>query len=71
MSVNLPSIQAYSPETGGRSFEANQAFFADSKEQNTWLVTRVNKGEFRHLPRGKEGDGVDGERQPLLAADGA
>ncbi|KAL8711924.1 MAG: hypothetical protein Q9225_007030 [Loekoesia sp. 1 TL-2023] len=62
---------AYSPETGGRSFETNQEFFTDSKEQNTWLVTRVNKGEFRHLPRGKEGDGVDGERQPLLAADGA
>ncbi|KAL8664553.1 MAG: hypothetical protein Q9202_002962 [Teloschistes flavicans] len=62
---------AYSPETGGRSFEDNQAFFSDSKEQNTWLVSRVNNGEFRHLPRGKEGDGVDGERQPLLAADGA
>ncbi|KAL8942488.1 MAG: hypothetical protein Q9216_001632 [Gyalolechia sp. 2 TL-2023] len=62
---------AYSPETGGRSFEENQAFFTDSKEHNTWLVTRVNKGEFRHLPRGKEGDGVDDERQPLLAADGA
>ncbi|KAL8961027.1 MAG: hypothetical protein Q9193_002359 [Seirophora villosa] len=62
---------AYSPETGGRSFEDNQAFFADSKEHNTWLVSRVNKGEFRHLPRGKDGDGVDEEQQPLLAADGA
>ncbi|KAI4237583.1 MAG: hypothetical protein L6R40_005874 [Gallowayella cf. fulva] len=62
---------AYSPETGGRTFEANQQFFTDSKEHNTWLVTRVNDGEFRHLPRGKEGDGVEGERQPLLAADGA
>ncbi|KAL8873277.1 MAG: hypothetical protein Q9174_001223 [Haloplaca sp. 1 TL-2023] len=62
---------AYSPETGGRSFEANQQFFADSKEQGTWLVSRVNDGEFRHLPRGKEGDGVEGERQPLLAVDGA
>ncbi|KAL8692203.1 MAG: hypothetical protein Q9218_002734 [Villophora microphyllina] len=62
---------AYSPETGGRSFEDNQAFFSDSKEHNTWLVTRVNNGEFRHLPRGKKGDGIDGERQPLLAADGA
>ncbi|KAL8832814.1 MAG: hypothetical protein Q9170_004736 [Blastenia crenularia] len=62
---------AYSPETGGRSFEDNQQFFTDSKEHNTWLVTRVNKGEYRHLPRGKEGDGVDDERQPLLAADGA
>ncbi|KAI4203593.1 MAG: hypothetical protein LQ350_001783 [Teloschistes chrysophthalmus] len=62
---------AYSPETGGRSFEENQTFFSDSKEQNTWLVSRVNDGEFRHLPRGKKGDGVEGERQPLLAADGA
>ncbi|KAL8711461.1 MAG: hypothetical protein Q9220_004119 [cf. Caloplaca sp. 1 TL-2023] len=62
---------AYSPETGGRSFEANQQFFSDSKEAKTWLVTRVNKGEFRHLPRGKEGDGVEDERQPLLAVDGA
>ncbi|KAL8929500.1 MAG: hypothetical protein Q9208_001169 [Pyrenodesmia sp. 3 TL-2023] len=62
---------AYSPETGGRSFEENQAFFADSKEHDTWLVSLVNKGEFRHLPRGEKGDGVEGERQPLLAADGA
>ncbi|KAL9587199.1 MAG: hypothetical protein Q9203_003586 [Teloschistes exilis] len=62
---------AYSPETGGRSFEENQTFFSDSKEQDTWLVSRVNDGEFRHLPRGKKGDGVEGERQPLLAADGA
>ncbi|KAI4201350.1 MAG: hypothetical protein LQ346_002198 [Caloplaca aetnensis] len=62
---------AYSPETGGRSFEDNQAFFADSKEHDTWLVSLVNKGEFRHLPRGEKGDGVDDERQPLLAADGA
>ncbi|KAL9598681.1 MAG: hypothetical protein Q9219_004350 [cf. Caloplaca sp. 3 TL-2023] len=68
--LSLIIHQAYSPETGGRSFEANQAFFSDSKEHNTWLVTRVNKGEFRHLPREKEGDGVD-ERQPLLSADGA
>ncbi|KAL8796435.1 MAG: hypothetical protein Q9182_007381 [Xanthomendoza sp. 2 TL-2023] len=62
---------AYSPETGGRSFEDNQQFFTDSKEHNTWLVTRVNNGEFRHMPRGKEGNGVEGERQPLLAVDGA
>ncbi|KAL8904117.1 MAG: hypothetical protein Q9171_007161 [Xanthocarpia ochracea] len=62
---------AYSPETGGRSFEDNQQFFTDSKEHNTWLVTRVKDGEYRHLPRGKGGDGVEGERQPLLAVDGA
>ncbi|KAL8666506.1 MAG: hypothetical protein Q9168_007467 [Polycauliona sp. 1 TL-2023] len=62
---------AYSPETGGRSFEDNQKFFTECKEHNTWLVPRVNDGEYRHLPRGKEGDGLSGERQPLLAADGA
>ncbi|KAL9613051.1 MAG: hypothetical protein Q9167_002397 [Letrouitia subvulpina] len=58
---------AYSPETGCRSFEENQAFFDDAKKEGTWLVTRVDKGVFRHLPREKGSD----ERQPLLAGDGA
>ncbi|KAL8740216.1 MAG: hypothetical protein Q9190_007056 [Brigantiaea leucoxantha] len=61
---------AYSPETGCRSFEENQAFFEDAKEEGTWLVTRVNDGEFRHLPRNKENN-VSEEQQPLLAGDGA
>jgi len=55
---------AYSPETGGRSFEENQQFFEDAKESNTWLVTRVNKGEFRGMPKGEKGQ--DGESEPLL-----
>ncbi len=55
---------AYTPETGGRSFEENQQFFEDAKEHNTWLVTRVNKGEFRGMPKGEKGQ--DGENEPLL-----
>ena len=58
---------AYSPETGGRAFEENQQFFEDAKEQNTWLVARVNKGEFRGMPGEKDGD-EDGENQPLLGS---
>ena len=58
--------QAYSPETGGRSFEENQTFFEDAKEHSTWRVSRVNNGEFRHMPKGEKDDGEDGERAPLL-----
>lgn len=54
---------AYCPETGGRSFEENQQFFEDAKEQKTWLVTRVNKGEYRGMPTEK-----DGESEPLLGS---
>ncbi|MCJ1258583.1 hypothetical protein MMC24_006416 [Lignoscripta atroalba] len=57
---------AYSPETGGRSFEENQTFFEDAKEHSTWRVSRVNNGEFRHMPKGEKDDGEDGERAPLL-----
>ena len=61
------SHQAYSPETGGRSFEENQQFFIDAKDHNTWRVQKVNNGEFRGMPQGeKGGDGEDGERMPLL-----
>ena len=56
--------QAYSPETGGRSFEENQQFFEDAKEENTWLVTRVNKGAFRGMPKSEKD--MNGESQPLL-----
>ena len=59
---------AYSPETGGRAFEENQQFFEDAKEQNTWLVTRVNRGEFRGMPEREKGDDEDGESQPLLGS---
>lgn len=57
--------QAYSPETGGRSFEDNQSFFEDAKEHDTWRVQKVNKGEFGHMPRGEKESG-DGESTPLL-----
>lgn len=56
--------QAYSPETGGRSFEENQAYFDDAKEHNTWRVSKINKGEYRHMPKGEKDD--DGETAPLL-----
>ena len=55
---------AYSPETGGRSFEENQQFFEDAKEHNTWLVTKVNKGAFRGMPKNEKAQ--DGESEPLL-----
>ncbi|CAF9920970.1 MAG: hypothetical protein ALECFALPRED_001680 [Alectoria fallacina] len=54
----------YSPETGGRSFEENQAFFDDAKEHGTWNVLKVDKGDFRGMPKGEKGDG---ETQPLLS----
>ena len=56
--------QAYSPETGGRSFEENQQFFEDAKEHNTWRVSKINNGEFKHMPRGEKGG--EGENAPLL-----
>lgn len=56
--------QMYSPETGGRSFEENQAFFGDAKKWNSWSVHKVNKGEFRGMPNGEKHE--DGESQPLL-----
>lgn len=55
----------YCPETGGRTFEENQEFFKEAKEQGTWRVSKVLKGEYRKLPYPKP-DGEDGESQPLL-----
>jgi hypothetical protein len=55
----------YCPETGGRSFEENQEYFEDAKDEKSWRVHRVGKGKFRHLPYPKP-DGEDGETQPLL-----
>lgn len=63
--LKLKWQQAYSPETGGRSFEDNQTFFEDAKEQNTWRVQRVNKGEFQHMPKSDKAS-EDGESAPLL-----
>ncbi|QIX00692.1 hypothetical protein AMS68_006209 [Peltaster fructicola] len=55
----------YTPESGGRSFEENQKFFEQAKEEKTWRVGKVAKGEFRKMPYTKP-DGEDGETQPLL-----
>jgi len=59
---------AYSPETGGRSFEENQEFFDSAKEDRTWIVRKVDGGKFETMPK-KESDGEEagsGERSPLL-----
>ena len=55
----------YCPESGGRSFEENQEFFESAKEQGTWRVSKVDKGDFKWLPYPKP-DGQNGESQPLL-----
>jgi len=55
----------YSPETGGRSFEENQEFFKSAQKQGTWLVHKVDDGEFRWLPYPNP-DNPDEESQPLL-----
>jgi Sugar (and other) transporter len=60
----------YCPESGGRSFEENQDFFAKAAEKGRWAVRRVEGGEWLTMPaqneKGDEGD-EGGERQPLLA----
>lgn len=55
----------YSPETGGRSFEENQEFFQDAKDEGTWRVTKVGKGKYRKFPY-PQAEGEEGESQPLL-----
>ena len=67
LSLSNTTLKVYSPETGGRSFEENQQFFEDAKEHSTWRVSEINKGEFKHMPKGEKG-GDDGETQPLLSA---
>lgn len=58
----------YLPETGGRPFEENQAFFTDAKEAGTWRVSKVAGGEYGMFKYpDPEGEGVvDAERVPLL-----
>ncbi|WPG97593.1 Sugar transporter TC2A11 family [Acrodontium crateriforme] len=34
----------YTPESGGRSFQENQAFFEAAADQRSWRVSRVKKG---------------------------
>ncbi|KAI9806514.1 MAG: hypothetical protein M1833_003701 [Piccolia ochrophora] len=55
---------AYLPESGGRSFEENQAFFEAAKEKGKWRVHTVQKGEYLDMPGQEE---EDGESAPLLS----
>ena len=59
-------LKMYSPETGGRSFEENQGFFIDAKEEKTWRVHKVGNGEFKHLPRAEKQNTDAIESTPLL-----
>ena len=75
---------AFCPETGRRSFEENQKFFKEAKDEKegTWFVRAVRKGEFGYLPstdgredgRDQEDDddgddcGDRGETRPLLGS---
>lgn len=43
----------YQPESGGRSFEENQEFFEAAKEEGTWNVNKVLKGEFKWVRAGR------------------
>ncbi|KIV91306.1 hypothetical protein PV10_05857 [Exophiala mesophila] len=55
---------AFCPETGRRSFEENQEFFKEAKDEKggTWFVRAVKKGEFGYLPSTDgRGDGRDQE----------
>lgn len=52
----------YLPESGGRSFEDNQQFFIDAKDEGTWRVAKVSGGVYQKLAYG----GTVGENEPLL-----
>jgi Sugar (and other) transporter len=54
----------YCPESGGRSFEENQDFFAKAGEKDSWRVRAVKGGEWLRMPEQEKEEG--GERQPLL-----
>ena len=41
------STWAYSPESGGRSFEENQEFFVSAKADKSWRVRAVDGGKFK------------------------
>lgn len=53
----------YVPESGGRSFEDNQQFFEDAKEEGTWRVAKVSGGVYKRLAYGGS---LEGENEPLL-----
>ncbi|KAH8592746.1 major facilitator superfamily domain-containing protein [Bisporella sp. PMI_857] len=61
------STWAYSPESGGRSFEENQEFFASTQEDNTWAVRHVDGGRFKSIPKKLDSEGEDRESAPLLS----
>ncbi|KAI9705460.1 MAG: hypothetical protein M1836_006215 [Candelina mexicana] len=56
---------AYSPETGGRSFEENVEFFQKAEKEGTWRAGRVGGGEYTRMPK-QESSQDDGETAPLL-----
>lgn len=56
----------YLPESGGRSFEDNQQFFEDAKEEGTWRVAKVAGGAYRRLAY-CGGVEEEGEIEPLLS----
>ncbi|KAI1098124.1 general substrate transporter [Jackrogersella minutella] len=70
----------FSPETGGRSFEANQEFFISARDEGSWMVKKVDGGKFMTMPPKEEdpenanvesvkGENVQGElseTMPLL-----
>lgn len=58
----------YTPESGGRSFEENQEFFDKAREENSWVVRKVDGGKYTRMPKGKDDEGED-ENSPLLARD--
>ncbi|KAL1606753.1 hypothetical protein SLS60_004160 [Paraconiothyrium brasiliense] len=58
----------YLPETGGRTFEENQSFFAEATEAGTWRVKKVAGGEYAvfKYPDPEGDEVVDAETVPLL-----
>ncbi|KAI9845149.1 MAG: hypothetical protein M1837_005034 [Sclerophora amabilis] len=56
---------AYSPESGGRSFEQNQDFFEHAKNEKTWTVRKIRNGDYLRMPQHNDDDGA-GEAAPLL-----
>lgn len=59
------STRRYSPESGGRSFEENQEFFAAAQEQGSWAVKDVDGGQFLRMPQNQKSDAAE-ETAPLL-----
>jgi Sugar (and other) transporter len=65
----------YIPESGGRSFEENQDFFAEAETSGRWRVKDVKGGDWLHMPErkgmaggedGNKRNNNGGDTQPLL-----